>query len=117
MIHTSPTALGALGEPFVLPVVEFLSFGCLPFALLFPLFLLFAIFPLAQNTRAGSAVAGLTGGRFRTLALIVRQVSNTLREGEQDLAPDGAALGPGAAGPAAGLPGTRDEAGEERQQV
>lgn len=113
MIHTSPTTLWALREPLILPVVQFLSFRCLPFLLRF-LPLLFVVLSSAQNTRAGSTVARLTRSRFDPIALVIGQVSNSLGERQQHLALDGPLLGPGAACPAAGLPGTRDEAGEEQ---
>ena len=101
--------------------MQFLSFGCLP--LLLPLLLLLlllfllAFFSLARSTGAGSTVAGLSRSRLRPLALVIWQVGNSLREGQQDLALDRPSLRPGAARPAAELPGTGDEAGEERRKL
>lgn len=112
MIHTSPTTLGALRKPLVLPVMQFLFLGFLALLLL-----LFAFSSLARHFRAGSTVAGLACSRFDPLALIIRQVSHSLREGQQHLAFDGPVLGPSTACPTAGLPATRDEAGDDRQDV
>lgn len=105
MTHTSPTALRTLCESLVLPVVQFLSLGCLPLLRL----LLLPYLTLALHPRAGGAVAGLALGGFGPLALIVRQVGNSLGEGEQHLAFDSPSLGPGTTRPAAGKPGPWDE--------
>ena len=87
--------------------MQLLSFGRL--LLFLPFF--FTFFSFAQNTGAGSTVAGLTGGGFDPLALVIGQVGDGLGEGQQHLALDRPVLGPGAACPAAGLPGTGDEPG------
>lgn len=78
--------------------------------------LLAAILSVAVTTGAGLAVAGPAGCGFDPVALVVGQVGHRLGEGEQHLALDAPALGPGTARPAAGLPGTRDEAEEGRGQ-
>ena len=103
---TSSTALGALGEALVLPVMQLLS---VPRALVF-LPVLAALF--ANTAGAGSPVAGPMCGGFDALALVVGQVCDSLGEGQQHPALDDPVLGPGAAGPAAGLPATGDEATE-----
>lgn len=104
MIFTSSAALRALREAVILPVVQLLSFARSLLLLLFASF--------AQNTRARSPEAGLTCSRFDPLALVVGQVGDSLGKAEQHLALDGPFLDPGATRPAAGLPGSGNEATE-----
>lgn len=109
---TSTATLWALGEALVLPVVElFLVVRLLLVLLLAP------IRSVIVMTSAGPAVTRLTGCRFGLIALVVGQVGHCLGEGEQHLALDAPPLGPGTACPAAGLPGTRDEAEERGGQT
>lgn len=104
---TSTTILRALCEAVVLPVVKFF----LVIRLLLIL-LLATILSIIVMTSAGLAVTGLESCRFDPIALVVRQVGHCLGEGEQHLALDTPPLGPSTTRPAAGLPGTRDEAKE-----
>lgn len=69
---------------------------------------------VARWLLAGRLVAGLTRRRFDALALIIGEVGDGLREGEQHPALDCAPLSPGTARSAAGLPSTGDEAGNGR---
>lgn len=61
---------------------------------------------------AGRPVAGSAGGGLDAFALVVGQVDHGLGKAQQDPTPDAALLDPGAAGSAAGPPGTGEEAAD-----